>query len=95
MEGKEHGDWVVVRDKGGGVEEGPYVEGKRHGEWMIYTEGKKERNSISTLIYENGSVAPVPLKPEMVVIPAGSIEGAVGPTVMSGRECAERYRCKR
>ena len=71
VEGKEHGDWVVVRDKGGGVEEGPYVEGKRHGEWMIYTEGKKERNSISTLIYENGSVAPVPLKPEMVVIPAG------------------------
>ena len=38
---------------------------------MIYTEGKKERASISTLVYDNGSVAPVPLKPEMVVIPAG------------------------
>ena len=70
VEGKEHGDWVV-RDKDGAVEEGPYVEGQRHGEWMIYSEGKKERASISTLIYENGSVAPVPLKPEMVVIPAG------------------------
>ena len=70
VEGKRHGQWVEHED-GGIVAEGPYVEGKRHGEWMIYTEGKKERDSISTLIYENGSVAPVPLKPEMVVIPAG------------------------
>ena len=70
VQGKEHGDWTI-RDENGNVEEGPFVEGKRDGPWLLYSEGKKERDSISTLIYDNGRIAPVPLESEMAVIPAG------------------------
>ena len=81
VEGKEHGDWVVVRDKGGDVEEGPYVEGKRHGEWMVYPDGKKSEHM--TIPYNAGW--PEPLMPEMVVIPGGRFRmGCV-----SGRDCED------
>ncbi len=69
-EGQRHGRWVL-RDKNGTISEGPYVKGKRHGTWLLYSKGKKDNSLTSKLIYDSGSIAPVPLKPEMAVIPAG------------------------
>ena len=79
VEGKQHGRWIetdgIEELEGENVQrmgEGQYVEGKRDGTWVFYPEGYKENSAFAnTLVYDNGSVAPIPLEPEMVFIPAG------------------------
>ena len=70
VKGKRHGRWIEHEDDGF-VAEGTYVEGKRDGTWLLYSKGKKESTLTSTLVYDNGSIAPVPIVPVMAVIPRG------------------------
>ena len=70
VKGKRHGRWVEHEDDGL-VIEGSYVESKRHGTWLLYAKGEKESTLTSKLIYDNGSIAPIPIEPEMAVIQGG------------------------
>ena len=95
-EGKKHGQWAesegIATHVGtsGAMREGSYVDGKRHGQWVRKSTYVRSANDVVKTTehfdYELGRIDPI--KPEMVVIPAGSFwMGCV-----SGRDCGYNDR---